>query len=367
MQVIELVYLIKEVGRWHVRTRPQISLESYRREGFVRFTFSISLLAVTVALTALGQSAPAKKPAASKGIPRTPDGHPDLQGNWLNHFATPFERPKELEQHTTLTDEEVAEFNRRAQRIFAPDNGSDAADPNAFFLAALRNVKVYKSAGSTDTSERVTDLVIDNRTSVIIDPPDGKMPAYTEAGQARRAAYGRSRSGNGNTTKAEQVAPGDRCITYSVPRLNGVYSAGLHGYYQIVQTKDDIVFFSENIHEVRIISLDGSPHPPASVGSWAGDSIGHWEGDCLVVDTTNFKPQLHPFGISEKFHMTERFTLVSAGEIDYEVTLTDPDTWVKPWTAMLRLTHTDDRLFETACHEGNEAIMKTILTGISSR
>jgi hypothetical protein len=234
-------------------------------------------------------------------------------------------------------------------------------------MAAFRNVKVYKSGGATDSAERVTDMVIDNRTSLIIDPPDGRMPAYTEAGQRRRAAYGRSRSGNGNPAGAAEVAPGDRCITYSVPRVNGVYSAGLHGYYQIVQTRDQVVLFSENIHEVRIVSVDGRPHLPASVRSWSGDSIGRWEGDTLVVDTTNFKAQLHPLAISEKFHLIERFTRIAPDEIRYEMTLDDPDTWVRPWTAMIRLQRTDDRLYESACHEGNEAIMKTILSGNLSK
>ena len=108
--------------------------------------------------------------------------------------------------------------------------------------------------------------------------------------------------------------------------MNGVYSAGLHGYYQIVQTRDQVVLFSENIHEFRIISLDGRPHPPAAVRSWSGDSIGHWEGDMLVVDTTNFKAQLHPLAISENFHLIERFTRVAPDEIRYEITFDEPDT-----------------------------------------
>ncbi|HEX6895312.1 MAG TPA: hypothetical protein VF146_08565, partial [Bryobacteraceae bacterium] len=129
------------------------------------------------------------------------------------------------------------------------------------------------------------------------------------------------------------------------------------------QTRDRVVLFSENIHEYRIIDLNGRQHPAATVASWSGDSIGHWEGDTLVVDTTNFKAQIHPLGVSDKFHLIERFTLVAPDEIRYEMTFDDPETWVKPWTAMIRLKHTDDRLYESACHEGNEAIMKTILSG----
>ena len=326
----------------------------------MKITFAVSLLAVGISFGAFAQSGPARKALAAKGLPRTADGHPDLQGNWLSNAATPLERPKELEGRESLTDEEVTELNKRAARIFGPDSGSDAATPDAYFMAAYRNIKVYKSGGATDSAERVTGMVIDNRTSIITDPPDGKMPAYTEAGRLRRAAYGKSRGGTGNGT--EEISPSDRCITYGVPRVNGVYSAGLHGYYQIVQTKDEVVLFSENVHEIRIVHTDGRPHESQSVRSWAGDSIGHWEGDTLVVDTTNFKSQLHPLGISEKFHLRERFTLMP-GEIRYEATLEDPETWARPWTAMLRLKHTDDRLYECACHEGNESIMKTILLG----
>jgi hypothetical protein len=330
---------------------------------FLRLTFTTSFIAALLAVTSYGQAGPTRKPAAAKAIPRTPDGHPDLQGNWLNNSATPFERPKELEGRALLTDAEVAELNQRAKRIFSNPK-SDAATTDAYFLSAWRNIEVYKSGGATDSAERVTDMVIDNRTSIITDPPDGKLPAMTEAGQRRRAAYGRSRSAGGVTPAGpDEVSPSDRCITYGVPRVNGVYSAGLHGYYQVVQTRDQLVLFSENVHEARIISLDGSPHLPSSVRDWSGDSRGRWDGDTLVVDTTNFRAQLHPLGISEKFHLTERFTRISADEIRYEMTFDDPETWVRPWTAMIRLRHTDDRLFETACHEGNERIMQTILMG----
>lgn len=333
---------------------------------FPRLILTTSFLAAALAFTAYGQSASARKPDAVKGIPRTPDGHPDLQGNWLSNSATPLERPKEVEGRQLLTDKEVAELNTRAKRIFGSGD-SDAAAPDAYFLAAFRNVQQYKSAGATDSSERVTELIIDNRTSLISDPPDGKMPDYTQAGQRRRAAYGRSRSGSGNPSGPKEVAPGDRCITYGVPRVNGVYSAGLHGYYQIVQTGDHVVLFSENIHEVRIISMDGSPRLPHPVRSWSGDSRGRWESNTLVVDTTNFNGQLNGLGVSESFHLIERFTRVAPDEIRYEMTFDDSDTWTKPWTAMIRLRQTEDRLFESACHEGNERIMQTILTGDLSK
>lgn len=175
---------------------------------------------------------------------------------------------------------------------------------------------------------------------------------------------GRSRSNGGKPPDGpDQVAPSDRCITFGVPRVNGIYSAGLHGYYQIVQTPNDVVLFSENIHEHRIIALDGRPHMPAKVRDWSGDSTAKWQGDTLVADTTNFRTQLHTLGVTAGLHLTERFTRISAEEIRYELTFDDPETWVKPWTAALRLKHTDEHLYEFACHEGNERIMQTILLG----
>lgn len=330
---------------------------------YLRLTFQSLILAGALALTAAGQSAPARKTPTAKAIPRTPDGHPDLQGTWLNNSATPFERPKELAARASITDEEVVELNRRAKKIF--DNPhSDAAGTDAYFMAAYNNIEVYKSGGATDSAERVTELVIDNRTALITDPPDGKLPAYTPEGLRRRNAYGRSRSNGGAPPDGpDKVAPSDRCITFGVPRVNGIYSAGLHGYYEIVQTPNDLVLFSENIHEHRIIALDGRPHLPANVRDWSGDSTAKWQGDTLVVDTTNFREQLHSLGVTANLHLTEKFTRISVDEIRYELTFDDPATWVKPWTAVLRLKHTDEHLYEFACHEGNDRIMQTILLG----
>ena len=327
---------------------------------FSRLSLTFFSLAAALALSIQAQSA--KKSDAAKSIPRTRDGRPDLQGIWMNNMGTPFERPKEVEGRASLTDDETAELNRRARKIFASGD-SDAASADEYFLSAYRNIKQYKSQGATDSSERVLPLIIDNRTSLITDPPDGRLPAYTEAGQRRRAAYGKARSGRGNPSGPMEVAPGDRCITFGVPRVNGVYSAGLYGYYEIVQNKDQVLFFSEAIHDNRIIPTDGRPHLPRDVRSWSGDSRGRWDGDTLVVDTTNFNNELNSFGVSENFHLIERFTLVSPDEIHYEMTFDDPDTWVKPWTAMVRLMRSNEQLHEFACHEGNELIMQTILKG----
>lgn len=329
---------------------------------FSRLTLPALFLAAALAFTAHGQTASAQKAYAAGVIPRTSDGHPDLGGVWMNDTATPLERPKELEGRALLTDDEVAELNRRAKKIFS-SGASDAAGPDAFFLAALRNVELYKSGGATDSSERVLQFKIDNRTSLITDPPDGKVPPYTEAGDRRRAAYRVARSGRGNPSGPKEVALGDRCITFGVPRVSGEYSAGLYGFFQMVQTPDQVLFLAEAIHEWRIIPTDGRPHLPADIRSWEGDSRGHWENDTLVVDSTNFRAELNSYGYSENLHLIERFTRVSPDELQYQATFDDPSTWTKPWTAMVRLKRSDAHLYEFACHEGNEEIMKTILSG----
>jgi hypothetical protein len=342
------------------RSRPVLEFRTVGDFNVPRLTLTTLLLTAGFAFTLHGQ--PVGKAAAPKISSRSGNGHGDVEGVWMNGFATPLERPKELEGRARLTDAEVAELNRRAKKIF--ENGSsDAAAPDGFFLAALRNLDVYKSGGATDSAERVLEFTIDNRTSLITDPPDGKIPPLTEEGKGRIAAYRLARSGRGNPSSTKEVALGDRCITFGVPRVSGEYSAGLYGFSQIVQAPGQVLFFSEAIHQWRVIPTDGRPHLPANVRAWDGDARGRWENGTLVVDTTNFRDQLNSYGFSEKLHLIERFTRVSPDELDYAATFDDPSTWARPWTAMVRLKRSDRHLYEFACHEGNEEIMKTILSG----
>jgi hypothetical protein len=290
----------------------------------------------------------------------TPDGQPDLQGVWLDSSATPLQRPKELEGRQFLTDAEVSELKQRADRIFKTGDSDFAAGDNVF-LAALANPTVFRN-NSTGGTEAMIDRVFDNRTSLVVDPPNGKIPPLTPAAQKRRSPEALALlAGTRPPARVQDLNSAIRCITPGVPRLGGRYGAGDYGYYQIVQTPGYVVLFMEIFHEARIIPLDGSPHLPASVRTWTGDSVGRWEGNTLVVDTTNFSPETNFMGSSENLHLVERFTRVSKDEIDYEMTFNDPTTWTKPWTAMARLRPTQDRLFEYACHEGNSAMMEDIL------
>ncbi|MGH9660951.1 MAG: hypothetical protein ACRD96_20560, partial [Bryobacteraceae bacterium] len=274
-----------------------------------------------------------------------------------SNSATPLERPKALEGREFLTDDEVAELKKRAARLFQSGN-SDFASGDNVFLAALANVEQYKNPNSTHGSDNMVEREFDNRTSLIIDPPDGKIPPLTpEARQRQAATEARQRIPAG----PEDLSNALRCITYGVPRLGGNWGAGPYSYYQILQSPGYVALTMEVIHDVRIIPLDGRPHPPRNIPQWNGDSRGRWEGKTLVVDTTNFSPKSYFMGSSENLHLVERFTRVDADTIRYEITLSDPTTWTKPWTAVIPLKRTPDAIYEFACHEGNYALMLGML------
>ena len=325
-------------------------------------TAVVSLVPVSVAGQARTASTNAKKPATAKTWtpPRTPDGQPDLQGVWLNNSATPLERPKALEGRQFLTDDEVAEFKQRAGRLLADENNDFAGGDN-LFLAVLANVAQYKNPNATGSTLEMIEREFDNRTSLIVDPADGKIP-WTPEGRHRQDAA---------VAAGLAVAPGGpedltgamRCITYGVPRVgvNNTSGAGPLGYYQIVQARGYVVLTLEAIHEARIIPLDGRPHLRESLRQWSGDSRGRWEGNTLVVDTTNFSPQGNVMGSTERLHVVERFTRVAPDRINYEITLNDPTAWTKPWTAVIRLKQSPDAIYEYACHEGNYETMRGIL------
>jgi hypothetical protein len=290
-------------------------------------------------------------------------GQADLQGVWLSNSATPLERPKALEGKQYLTDAEVAELKKRAAKLFKEGNSDFASGDNAF-LAALANVEQYKNPNiSTGGAEDMVDREFDNRTSLIVDPPDGKLPPLTPAGQRRVAAA--EEATKRPATRPEDLTNFIRCITFGVPRVGGNFGAGPYSYYQIFQTPGYVVLFTEMIHEARIIPLDGRPHLPHNIRLWSGDSRGRWEGKTLVVDTTNFSPKSYFMGSAENLHLVERFTRVSPERLDYSVTLDDPTTWTKPWTAVIRLKATGEHIYEFACHEGNYVSMVSMLSGES--
>jgi len=309
--------------------------------------FSALLFSVAQAV-AQGQVA---RPAGT--APRGADGHPDLQGVWANNIATPLERPKELEGRALLTDQEVTALKKKAHELFGGGN-SDAAFGDTVYRTVWANVKGttsgFKSVdGETGDYSSVwtVEREWENRTSLITDPPDGRLPAMTPEAQKRRtaAAAARNRQPDGPEDRALQ----ERCITYGSPQL----TAGYQSYSRIVQSSSAVAFETEMIHDTRIIPLDPRPHLPSNVQLWLGDSRGHWEGDTLVVDTTNYKPLSFMSASSEKLHVTERFTRSGPETLQYQITINDPETWTKPWSLMIPLQRTSDQIYEYACQEGN--------------
>ena len=337
-----------------------------------RFTFAVGI-AIAVAAVSLawvplaGQTAAASKartPAAAKYTPpRTTDGQPDLSGVWANNSATPLERPKEFGDRAFLTDEEVGRLQRRANEIFG--SGADAAFGDDFFKAALaadsnvadRSFRSFDKVTGNYSAVWIVGRDFDKRTSLITDPPGGRIPALTPAAQARQGgSYVRVSGENeldlGKFDGFEDRPLSERCITFGFPDT----LAGYNSYYQIVQSPGYVAIYTERIHDTRIIPLDGRPHVAPGVHLWLGDSRGRWEGDTLVVDTTNFSARSAFLGATESLHLIERFTRVGPTTINYEFRVEDPATWTKPWTVMIPLKHSSEHIYEYACHEGNSAL-----------
>lgn len=295
--------------------------------------------------------------------PRTPDGHPDFQGVWANNSATPLERPKIVEGRPYLTEQEVAALKAKASQLF--DNGnSDAAFFDQVFETVLANVKGSKT-GFTSTDGQTGDYSSvwtesrdwDNRTSLITDPADGRLPPVTpQAAERQRARFAAAPSAR--PAGPEDRSLSERCITYGTPQL----VAGYQSYRQIVQSANAVAIMTEMIHDTRVIPLAGLPHLPSEVQSWDGDARGHWEGDTLVVDSTNFKPGAFRNVSTEQLHVVERFTRTGPDTLEWEVRIDDPGAWTKPWAAKILLRRANKAVYEYACHEGNYGLMD-ILAG----
>ena len=195
---------------------------------------------------------------------------------------------------------------------------------------------------------------------MIFDPPDGRLPPLNAKGQQHASEIAQAAKRREAAQDAQSMSLAERCISWGTegpPMVGATYNANL----QIFQNGASLAILHEMIHGLRVIPLDGRPHLPQNIRNWNGDSVGHWEGKTLVVDTTNFSPKADFMGSAENLHLVERFTRVAADEIRYQMTVDDPATWTKPWTAVLRLKHTDEKIFEVACHEGNFEVMVDML------
>jgi hypothetical protein len=272
--------------------------------------------------------------------PRLPSGKPDLQGLWSNALVTPLERPADLADKAFLTEEEAREYQAKRVETVNRDNRPD--DAEADILLAYNDF--WWDSG--------TSAVKTLRTSLIIDPPNGRIPELTEAAKQRLAAAPRF-SADGPETQSLST----RCIYYATagpPMLPGSYN----NHYQVVQTDDHVLIVNEMVHETRIIPLDGRPFPPDDIRQWRGSSRGHWDGDTLVVETRNRRADTPLRGSSENMVLTERFTRVADDVLLYEFTVNDPETFTQPWTVQITSQRVEDELmYEYACHEGNKSMV----------
>ena len=266
----------------------------------------------------------------------------DLQGTWTNATATPFQRPPQFAEKETLTEEEAITWEKgglaRLLGLIPRDDLVTAGDLSDIYL---------------DTPSM--KLVEGRRTSLIVDPPSGLLPPRVPAARKRDLARPARSLDNFETMNLDE-----RCLFVTAvggwnsapPMVPNVFAGN---YYQIVQTASHVMILSEANHHARVIRIGGQ-HLPPHVQLWLGDSIGRWEGDTLVVDTTNFSEKTRFRGASERLHVVERFTRSRPGTISYRVTVDDPDTWERPWTADIPFTATTERIFEDACHEGNYSL-----------
>ena len=301
-----------------------------------------------VAPAALALLAVAMPPAAA-AQGRTPWGDPDLQGVWANDAVTPLERPAGLGARELLTDEELAAAAAANAQRRIDTGGPREGDPillqgyNQFWMPRRE---------------------VSRQTSLIVDPPDGRIPPLTPAGARREAQAFESSQGvpaldaslRRHSDGPEGRSLWERCLTRGLPRLPDFYNNNA----LLLQTPDHVVIQMEMIHETRVIPLDRRPHLDGRIRQWHGDPRGRWEGDTLVVETANFSGKTNFRGSQDGLRLVERFTRTAPGALLYEVTVTDPDTWTRPWTARIPIRASDGPLFEYACHEGNYAMHNTL-------
>jgi hypothetical protein len=309
------------------------------------------VVAGAVALGAQGRQAPA---AGQPWVPeRTAEGRPDFQGVWANNTVTPLQRPDQWKGKATLTDAEIAELQKVAQQIY--DNNGDAQFGDGLILAVLDKITKPGSydpgTGNYNQFWLVGRDWHDRRTSLITDPPDGKLPAMTPEAQKRVAAAAEHRKQH-QYDDPETMPAGERCVHFGMPRI----FAGYNSYMQIVQTPGHVMMMHEMAHDARIIPIDDRPGLGKDLRLWNGDARGRWEGDTLVVETKNFSAKNQFMGATEHMRLTERFTRVSKDVLNYEFTVDDPQTWTRPWTGMIPLARKDEMIFEYACHEGNSSM-----------
>ncbi len=341
--------------------------------GLVAAIVVVSLSAAHVASQAPATASKAARPAKAAGIPRMADGHPDLQGTYDLATLTPMERSPGTP--AVMSEEEAAKLEKQIAKqkdlLAAPIKGDRDAPPKGGdgSPGPAGNVGGYNSFW-IDSGSQYTIIDGKKRTSIVVDPPDGRVPSVTpEARQRNAARVVRTTSDEvvrendpgfergGAYDDPERRPLGERCLlgfgsTSGPPALPNYFYNNLH---QIVQTPTSVMILTEMVHDARVVRMGGE-HLPKHIRKWMGDSVGHWEGDTLVVDTTNFTDKTRFRGSSDNLHVIERFSRVNADTLLYRFTIEDPTTWARPWTGEYTWPATQEHLYEYACHEGNYAL-----------
>jgi hypothetical protein len=311
-----------------------------------RLLIACALVICGVSVAAGQASRPGTDAAGEpKTLPRTPWGHPDLQGRWTNATITPLERPAELAGKEFLTDAEAAEYQKGALKRFLESAGlvEEAAISGEFVEGVWMDERT---------------LVTTKRSSLIVGP-EGRIPPLTPDGQKRAAARGAARKLD-RADSFEDRNMQERCLWFPVggpPMMPGV---AYNSNYEIVQTPTHVAILAEMGYSFRIIPLDGRPHIDGRLRNWHGDSRGRWEGDTLVVETTNFNEKPAFRGASEEVRIVERFRRVANDQILYQFTIDDPKTWTKSWTVEIPWRPMKDLIYEFACHEGNYGLVNIL-------
>ena len=309
--------------------------------------------------TGATQSASAASSRTAWKAARTADGHPDLQGMWDFRTVTPLERPAEFANKPFLTEEEAAAYERRiVEERNADSNREESKTDTSRGVINGQVITADVALAYNDFWwDRGTKVVGNRQTSLIVDPPDGRIPALTAEGKRRLEAQDAQRERL--ALGPEDRSVGERCISgfnSGPPMVPGGYNMNL----QVIQAPGYVVLVNEMVHNARIVPLDNRPH--GKVSARAGLSRGRWEGETLVVETKNFTEETSLRGSSPNLHLVERFTRVDQDTLSYQFTVSDPTTWTKPWTAQLYMRLTQDQMFEYACHEANYG-MTNLLKG----
>jgi hypothetical protein len=313
-----------------------------------RVLSALTIAALTTVGAALVIATASAQGPSSYRPPRTPDGQPDIQGFWTNSTYVPLERPEGVTKAHYTPEEAEQAIKRAIARESAQTEPGTVADVHYDF-----------SQFGLDRSQSL--FIRSLRTSLIVDPPDGKIPPVTAEGKRRlaeRAEAAKKLGGRWDSAESNQLD--DRCLIMAGPGPP-MMDAGYNSNYQIVQSPGHVMILTEMIHDARVIPLDGRPQPPSAVRQWMGVSRGRWDGNTLVVETTNFNGK-NPFrGSTENLKVTERFTRLSDDTIEYKFTIDDPSMWARPWTAESALKKTVGPIFEHACHEGNLGLYNTLV------